>query len=150
LKGIWMQEIFYKSGLRFECTRCSTCCRLTPGYVFLSSPDLVALSSAMGLSKKDFLATYCRTINLGVARRVSLREKPNLDCILWENSGCSQYEARPLQCRSFPFWSACVSSREEWEIHARNCPGMGKGTLHTREEIDNWIARRATEGFLQG
>jgi len=145
-----MQDNFYKSGLRFECTRCSKCCRHTPGYVFLSLADLVSLAEAMHLTKEEFLRRFCRSVDLGVARRVSLREKTNLDCILWENSGCSQYEARPLQCRSFPFWSAVVASREEWQNHEKNCPGMGTGVVHPREEIDGWLARRVKEGFLEG
>ncbi|MGA2641654.1 MAG: YkgJ family cysteine cluster protein [Spirochaetia bacterium] len=145
-----MQDIFYKSGLRFECTRCSKCCRHTPGYVFLSTADLAALSKSMRMTKEELLHRYCRTIDLGAARRVSLKEKPNFDCILWENSGCSRYDARPLQCRSFPFWSTCVASREEWENQARNCPGMGKGKMHSREKIEGWLARRVNEGFLEG
>jgi Fe-S-cluster containining protein len=144
-----MHDRFYHSGLRFECTRCSKCCRHTPGYVFLSALDLELLANASALSKEEFLNGYCRTVDLGLARRVSLREKPNLDCILWENNGCSRYEARPLQCRSFPFWSACVSSREEWHHHAKNCPGMGKGAVHSREEIEGWLNRRVDEGFLE-
>ena len=145
-----MKDNFYATGLRFECTRCSKCCRHTPGYVFLSAADLASLAGSMRLEHEEFRSRYCRTINLGFARRVSLREKPNLDCILWENSGCSLYEARPLQCRSFPFWSACVSSREEWQNNARNCPGMGRGAVHPREEIDRWLALRTEEGFLEG
>jgi uncharacterized protein len=145
-----VQETFYESGLRFECTRCSKCCRHTPGYVFLSLQDLATMAKSMRLTKDEFLRRYCRSIDLGMARRVSLKEKANLDCILWENDGCSQYAARPLQCRSFPFWSACVASREEWENQAKACPGMGHGTLHPREEIDRWLAQREAEGFLEG
>jgi Fe-S-cluster containining protein len=145
-----MHDVFYKSGLRFECTRCSKCCRHTPGYVFLSPADLLSLAAALRLSKDKFLGTYCRKVDLGVARRISLKEKPNLDCILWENDGCSQYEARPLQCRSFPFWSACVASREEWLSHSKNCPGIGSGPVHSREEIDGWLALRLKEGFIEG
>jgi Fe-S-cluster containining protein len=118
--------------------------------VFLSPQDLATLTQAARLTEDEFLRRYCRSVDLGLARRVSLREKPNLDCILWENSGCSRYEARPLQCRSFPFWSACVTSRQEWENHAKSCPGMGHGSIHPREEIDGWLARRLSEGFLEG
>ena len=142
-------EGFYQAGLRFECTRCSKCCRHTPGYVFLSSSDLDVLSAALGMDRQRFLREYCRRVPLGMARRISLKEKENLDCILWENGGCSVYEARPLQCRSFPFWSGCVSSPEEWEIHARQCPGMGKGALHSRAEIERWLAQRLRDGFLE-
>ena len=144
-----MSEKFYDSGLRFECTRCSKCCRHTPGYVFLSAADLELLARSFPLSNGEFLNRYCRTVDLGLAQRVSLKEKPNLDCILWEDGGCSRYEARPLQCRSFPFWSACVASIGEWQNHARNCAGMGKGAVHTREEIEVWLNRRVEEGFLE-
>jgi Fe-S-cluster containining protein len=144
-----MQKIFYCSGLRFECTRCSRCCRHTPGYVFLSSADLGRLAAAVALPRREFLRRFCRDVDLGLARRVSLKEKSNLDCILWENGGCSVYEARPLQCRSFPFWSACVASEEEWLSQAKNCPGMGRGAFHSREEIEAWLSMRASEGFLE-
>ena len=141
-------DVFYSSGLRFQCARCSRCCRHTPGYVFLSPADLDLLVEALGIERRDFLQTYCRRVSLGLANRISLREKPNCDCILWDNGGCTAYEARPLQCRSFPFWSACVSSAAEWEHHARQCPGMGKGNLHPRSEIERWLAERLKEGFL--
>ena len=143
------RDVFYGSGLQFECTRCSECCRHTPGYVFLSEQDLESLALATGSERQEFLRSFCRQVSLGVARRVSLKEKPNLDCIFWENGGCSVYEARPLQCRSFPFWSACVSSAEEWDLHARQCPGMGKGALHPRSEIERWLKKRLREGFLE-
>jgi uncharacterized protein len=143
------QDVFYHYGLRFECTRCSRCCRHTPGYVFLSATDLDTLLKATKTQRAEFLRAYCRQIPLGLVTRVSLKEKTNLDCIFWETGGCSVYEARPLQCRSFPFWSACVSSPEEWELHAQQCPGMGKGALHSRTEIEGWLAQRLKEGFLQ-
>jgi uncharacterized protein len=141
-------DAFYASGLRFECTRCNRCCRHTPGYVFLSRVDLERLARAKNVEVGEFLATWCRTVDLGVAKRISLREKSNYDCIFWENGGCSVYEARPLQCRAFPFWGASVSSREEWDRQAEQCPGMNRGPLHPREEIDDWLARRESEKLL--
>jgi hypothetical protein len=143
------QESFYSTGLRFECTRCSRCCRHTSGYVFLSSTDLSKLTRATGMGAQEFLWAYCRKVDFGLARRISLREKANLDCIFWENGGCSVYEARPLQCRSFPFWSGCLGSREEWDQHAQACPGMNQGPLHSREAIEKWLEQRHREGFLE-
>lgn len=139
---------FARGGLRFECTRCSQCCRYTPGYVFLSPADVTTLARH-GLGRDDFLSRYCRAVDFGLSRRYSLKEKPNLDCIFWENGGCSVYVARPLQCRSFPFWSALVTSQAEWENQARLCPGMGKGPLHPWGEIKEWLERRFQEGFLE-
>ncbi len=148
-RSTMQQKSFHDSGLRFECTRCSACCRHTPGYVFLSAADLQRLATALNLTQKEFRERYCRVVDVGIAKRLSLKEKPNYDCILWENGGCSQYGARPVQCRAFPFWSAVVASEEQWQLHARGCPGMGRGKLHTKEEIEAWLALREREGFLE-
>jgi len=142
------ERVFYQDGLRFECTRCSRCCRHTPGYVFLSEKDVGRLASRLGIESAEVLRRYCREVDVGLARRISLKEKRNLDCILWADGGCTVYDARPLQCQSFPFWSSNVSSVEDWELAARQCPGMGKGPIHPRSEIDRWLSRRREEGFL--
>jgi len=142
-------KTFYENGLRFECRRCSKCCRHTPGYVFLSETDVGSLLAALNVSRQDFLRLYCRRVNFGPAQRLSLKEKRNVDCILWEGDGCSVYAARPLQCRSFPFWSSCLSSAGEWDFHSRQCPGMGEGRIHSKEEIEAWLAQRLEEPFIE-
>ncbi len=144
-----MGDVFYKDGLRFECTRCNRCCRHTPGYVFLSARDVERFTKALRIDREEFLRVYCRRVSLGIADRISLKEKPNFDCIFWENGGCSVYEARPLQCRAYPFWSSGVSSQVAWEEQARQCPGIGRGPVHDRKEIDGWLEKRLREGFLE-
>ena len=64
-------------------------------------------------------------------------EKDNYDCILWEN-GCSLYEHRPSQCRTYPFWAWIVKDKETWDDVATECPGMraADGRLWTYEEIE--------------
>ncbi len=140
---------FYSQGLRFECTRCSACCRHTPGYVFLSPADLARMSAFLGVDGTEFRRSYCRQVSFGPASRVSLTEKPNLDCVFWEAGGCAVYEARPLQCRSFPFWSSQLGSRADWKECGQRCPGVGKGRLHGRAEIEHWLKLRLAEGFLE-
>jgi Fe-S-cluster containining protein len=128
---------FYAQGLRFSCTRCSSCFRLEPGYVFLSQKDLDALSATLCLDPAAFLSAYCRWIPVaGGVFHLSLREKNNYDCILWQDGGCSAYAARPLQCRTFPFWPSALASPAAWKEETRRCPGMGKGELHNAKEIE--------------
>jgi Fe-S-cluster containining protein len=141
-------DLVYRDGLRFSCTRCSRCCRHTPGYVFLSARDLARISRALGVDAAETRLRYCRTVRIGGFSRVSLQEKPNLDCILWEEGGCSVYDSRPLQCRSFPFWSSNLASRENWEEQAATCPGIGKGRLHGKTRIQRWLARRIADPLL--
>jgi Fe-S-cluster containining protein len=145
-----MGDVFYDKGLRFECTRCSRCCRHTPGYVFLSAKDVQRLAKHLRIDGDEFLRTYWRRVSLGVANRISLKEKPNYDCIFWKDGGCSVYEARPLQCRAYPFWSANVASLEAWEEQGKQCPGIGRGPLYERAEIDSWLEKRRADGFLEG
>jgi Fe-S-cluster containining protein len=150
LKGKGLAKAsFYDKGLRFGCTRCSRCCRHTPGYVFLSRSDVERLCGFLNVVRNDFERLYCRHVPLGIATRISLTEKPNLDCVFWESEGCSVYEARPLQCRSFPFWSSSLAGKAQWEGIARDCPGIGGGPVHSRKEIEKWLRMRAEEGLLE-
>jgi Fe-S-cluster containining protein len=143
------QAPFYAEGLRFSCQRCSRCCRHTPGFVFLSDKDVARMSRSLGIDSDAFLSRYAREVAVGPMKRISLREKENIDCIFWENDGCSIYQDRPLQCRSFPFWSSCLSNRESWEESAVGCPGIGKGRVHSRKHIERWLHLRLSEGLIE-
>lgn len=143
-----MHAPYYTEGLRFSCLRCSACCRHEPGFVFLSFTDLKRIVTLLESSFAEVLQTYCRTVDVGGKRRISLIEKPNYDCVFWVEGGCSIYEARPLQCRSFPFWHEFVYEKERWEECAKSCPGIGTGPVHSADEIRGWLRAREEERFL--
>lgn len=131
-----MAGCFYGSGLRFECQRCLYCCSSEPGYVYLSREDIINGANATALSPRDFISVYCRVIDFGTFSMISLREKENYDCIFLTKEGCSIYQARPVQCRTYPFWPSVIESEESWKKEARSCPGIGKGPVIPREEIE--------------
>lgn len=127
---------FYKNGLNFECQRCSFCCGHSPGFVYLSKRDLLALCEFFKMSVREFVEKYCRWADYYYGDEVlALLEKKNYDCILWEN-GCSAYSARPIQCSTYPFWSWMIKDKETWNDCAKDCPGMNKGKLWTFDEIE--------------
>ncbi|MDR0719628.1 MAG: YkgJ family cysteine cluster protein [Treponema sp.] len=136
---------FFADGLKFSCTRCSSCCRYEPGFVFLSQVDLALLVKGLQMGYTETMKTYCRWVKAGGDLEwLSLKEKSGYDCIFWQG-GCSVYEYRPLQCRAFPFWHSNLASPEAWEAAAAFCPGMGKGEVHTASVIHNWLAHRRAE-----
>ncbi len=140
---------FYRDGVRFQCTRCSRCCRHEPGYVFLGARDLESLVRYLRLPQDEVLLRYCRTVEIAGIPRISLKERPNYDCIFWApGKECTVYEARPLQCRAFPFWPANMASVEDWQRAAERCPGIGQGRLHSRRTIEKWLRRREREPFM--
>lgn len=87
----------------FKCTGCGTCCRWS-GSVLLTDEDITALAQRTGLTEEEFIDRHTRLAphRIGLA----LRDAPDGACLFLEGSRCSVYEARPEQCRTFPFaWS---------------------------------------------
>lgn len=139
-----MEDCFYENGLRFQCQRCSACCRGEPGYVFLQADDVQRLSRRFGLDTRAFLERYCRIVDMGLERLYSLKEKKNNDCEFWDD-GCSLYEDRPVQCSSYPFWAQILGSEADWAAESGQCPGMGRGRLFSKAEIEERLfSRRAS------
>lgn len=131
-----MSEPFYKEGLKFSCQRCSNCCGKTPGFVYLSKNDLLKLCEFFKCDIKSFVEKYCRWADYYEGATVlALMEQKNYDCIFLEN-GCTVYDARPIQCSTYPFWSWMVADKETWNDVAKDCPGMNQGKIYDEDFIE--------------
>ena len=87
------------------------------------------------MSKLEFIEKYCRRVPYHNGTEVlCLLEKDNFDCILWDN-GCTAYEARPVQCSTYPFWTSILCSESAWNEESDSCPGINCGQHRTRSEI---------------
>lgn len=129
------EKPWYDKGLRFECSQCGDCCTGGPGYVWVTNDEIAALAAAIGEEDIErFEELYVRKIGI----RKSLKELPNWDCVFFdgETRGCTVYEARPRQCRTWPFWDSNLRSPEMWQQTCEVCPGSGKGKLHQLEHIE--------------
>lgn len=114
-------EKWYKDGLTFSCTQCGACCTGGPGYVWVSLEEVQILADHLHLSLEEFSKKYLRKIG----NRFSLLEKPKTyDCIFLEGKKCTVYEARPSQCKTYPFWDGILESKERWEQEKKNCEGI--------------------------
>ena len=106
------------------------------------------MTTVLGLSPRAVLDRYCKVVELGGFRQISLAEQSNMDCVFWVDGACSIYEHRPVQCRSFPFWAPYLGNRNDWDALELTCPGVNIGELHSAEEIDEWLALRQCESLL--
>lgn len=130
---------FYESGLHFTCKRCSHCCRIEPGFVYLSRKDLTNLCIWFKLNSDLFIERYCRWVRYYDNTEVlCLKETETYDCILW-NNGCTAYENRPIQCSTYPFWSYLLESERDWNENQKCCPGINNGELHNKDEIEKQL-----------
>lgn len=127
---------WYRDGLRFECTQCGRCCGGAPGFVWVSLEEVQRLRQATGLANRpdEFDQLYLRQ----VGTRLSLKEYGNGDCVLLdrETRRCRVYEARPTQCRTWPFWDSCVDTPQQWQQTAEHCPGCNNGPLYSLQLIE--------------
>lgn|SRR5574344_486701 len=127
---------FYSEGLHFSCCKCSHCCRIEPGFVYISWSDLTKLCQWFKFTELEFIRKFCRWVPYYDGSEVlCLKETPEYDCILWKD-GCTAYENRPVQCSTFPFWSWILEDRKSWDDSAKDCPGINCGKLWTWEEIE--------------
>jgi len=112
---------WFEDGLKFKCTGCGKCCTGSPGYVFLSKSDMERLSSHFSLTLDEFTKKYTRLIDGQYALLDRLHSE---DCIFLENNRCSVYEARPVQCKTFPWWIHNLRDPEDWEEASTKCEGI--------------------------
>ncbi|MCH7849560.1 MAG: YkgJ family cysteine cluster protein [Planctomycetes bacterium] len=133
-KGKW-----YRDGLRFECTQCGNCCSGDPGFVWATKDEIGRISEFLGRDDDWLDRKHLRRVGL----RYSLTEKANGDCIFLKRekgkSLCSIYEVRPVQCRTWPFWSSNLKSRTTWQEAAKTCPGLNQG--RKRDFVQWWRYR---------
>ncbi len=136
LKGVILvaEKPWYHKGLRFECSQCGDCCTGAPGFVWVNKKEIESLAASVGVAVEEFEKKYVRRIGI----RKSLVEFPNGDCVFFDGDKrcCMVYEARPRQCRTWPFWQSNLKSPRAWADTCEACPGSGKGKLHKLETIE--------------
>jgi Fe-S-cluster containining protein len=121
LKETSEDEPWFQEGLRFQCTGCGKCCTGSPGYVFLSHFDLERLAAHFSLSLEEFAKKYTRLID---GQYALLDRLGSEDCIFLEQNRCTVYEARPIQCQTFPWWIHNLREPEDWKEAENRCEGI--------------------------
>jgi Fe-S-cluster containining protein len=129
------KEPWYEDGLRFECTGCGKCCSGPKGAVYIDNEELVAMAETLNLAPKDFKRLYVK--NRG--NRLSLVELKQSDgqyaCVFLKSNRCTVYQARPVQCRTYPFWPENLNTPESWALTAKECEGISESAPITFPEF---------------
>ncbi|MFQ5513025.1 MAG: YkgJ family cysteine cluster protein [Myxococcota bacterium] len=123
-------------GLCFECTRCGLCCtnRGEYAHVYVGREEIRAIARLLGLSPREFERRYT-FIDEDGWRQLAF-EKDACFFLDPETRGCRIYPARPIQCRTFPFWRDFVRDGQ-WTQEVRDlCEGIGRGPVHREEEVE--------------
>ena len=110
----------------FEPSACESCggrcCTGESGNIFATTKEFEIMAEHLKLSMGEFIENYL----LKVGNRFSLQEvryNDSYDCIFFDRTigGCTVYEVRPTQCRTFPFWDYFKTYPQDL---ATECPGI--------------------------
>jgi len=123
-----MSSIIRKNGFSYSfnadaCNSCEgRCCTGESGNIFVSQNEIENIVDILKIDIAIFFKEYLIKKNY----KFSLKERKvgdSYDCIFFdrESMGCLIYEARPLQCRTFPFWDYYKSRVDELKLE---CPGI--------------------------
>ena len=97
-----------------------------PGYVWVDAEEIARLAEFRGETVDAVLAA------VRPAGRRSLqpdREARGRLHLLGQQAGCTVYPARPVQCRTWPFWPENIETPEDWEHVTRGLPRLGRGPV---------------------
>jgi Fe-S-cluster containining protein len=123
-----MSSIIRKNGFSyaFDSSACASCggrcCIGESGNIFVTPAEIEAIVGILDID----VALFFREYLVKVDYKYSLKERrfgDSYDCIFFdrESNGCLIYEARPLQCRTFPFWDYFKNRVKELKLE---CPGI--------------------------
>ena len=84
----------------FECTKCGKCCIASGNRVLLvvSEDEAAAMAMCLNMPPEQFVDMFLDDTRMKLCADGSC---PMLDT---ETNLCRVYEARPEQCRTFPYW----------------------------------------------
>lgn len=143
-------EPWFSEGLRFKCTGCGKCCTGSPGYVYLSQPDLDRFSTYFGITQEEFTKKYARFID---GQYALLDEADSDACLFLKDKRCSVYDARPTQCRTFPWWVYHLREARDWEEAGKRCEGINHpdapliSSLHIQEQCLTYLDNLLDQNF---
>ena len=126
-----MQDLMKKEGYPYlfdpsACADCQgRCCTGESGYIYVTKSEIESIAELLSLEVNEFVSEYL--FKKGYKYSIKEREfNGSYECIFYdrETNGCTIYDARPSQCKTFPFWDYYKTRVEELKLE---CPGIIKG-----------------------
>lgn len=104
----------------FECRMCGRCC-YGEGGIVVEEEEIERISRFLGVQRQIFVLQFCEE------RGGSTQIRTGWDnyCIFFDQEKmCLIHPVKPWRCALWPFYSAIVSDRENWEQAKEACPGI--------------------------
>jgi hypothetical protein len=123
-----MSNLMKKEGYPYAfdpraCESCQgRCCTGESGYIYVTKSEIIAISNLLELDINLFARKYL----FKKGYKYSIKEEKfgdSYECVFYDrdSNGCKIYDARPIQCRTFPFWDYYKKRVSELK---EECPGI--------------------------
>lgn len=103
----------------FEPSACDTCagncCIGESGYIWITEKEINVLAMHLNITQEELRIKYLNKISYKHSIKEVKLSEDNFACVFFnlEKRQCSIYEARPTQCRTFPFWEYFKKNTKE-------------------------------------
>lgn len=106
------------------CDTCAgNCCIGESGYIWINKSEIETLANHLNMSIENLSNKYLFKVGYKFSIKEKQLDNNNYACAFFdlEKKCCSIYEARPIQCRTFPFWDYFKQNKEEV---FKECPAI--------------------------
>ncbi len=110
----------------FDASACNSCegrcCTGESGYIYVNKSEIEGIAKLLDMEVVDFAKEYL----FKKGYKYSIKERKfheSYECVFYnrETNGCTIYDARPVQCKTFPFWDYYKTRVDELK---QECPGI--------------------------
>lgn len=88
------------------CAGCGgKCCTGEAGYIWVNPQEIIDIAKFLDIEVEEFKKKYLFKEGYKFSIK-EIRKENNSECVFYDSKilGCSIYDVRPNQCRTFPFW----------------------------------------------
>jgi len=123
-----MSNIIKEDGFNYAfnpkaCESCQgKCCTGESGYIYVNKTEIEKISTLLDIPIKEFVNQYL----FKKMYKYSIKEvvyNGSYECVFYDrnSNGCTIYDARPTQCKTFPFWDYYKTRVNELKLE---CEGV--------------------------
>jgi Fe-S-cluster containining protein len=124
-----LNNLIKKDGFDFAfdpsgCDACGgNCCIGESGFIWITLSEIKFLATHLNISEEDVRLKYLEKKGYKYSIKEVKLSEDNYACTFFDlkKKQCSIYEARPVQCRTFPFWEYFKENIEE--VY-KECPSI--------------------------
>lgn len=124
-----MSNLIKKEGFSYSfdpsgCDSCGgNCCIGDSGYIWITENEITRLAQHLNLTINEVGFKYLMRTGFKYSIKEIQLDSDNYACVFFDlkKRQCSIYDARPQQCRTFPFWDYYKENVEEVK---KECPAI--------------------------